>query len=236
MDALDLLFLGDTNRVVAATSLNDNSTRSHCIFQLFIERTLVGSDKVRKSLLNLVDLAGSERLGKSDVDLKSLFSESKNINLSLHYLEQVIVALQEKSAGARSHVPYRNSLLTWILRDSLGGNCRTSMIATISLDERYISESISTCRFSQRVASVRTDAIVNEVSDPLIMIKQLKQRIASLTDEIAVLRGPGDAEPELTSEQQESLKERILEYMNSDSADGNSPILFCGSIMRVSPF
>ena len=87
-----------------------------------------------------VDLAGSERIGKSGISLESqIGKEGMYINLSLHYLEQVIVALSEKK---REHVPYRNSILTSVLRDSLGGNSITSMIATITLEPTHIQESI----------------------------------------------------------------------------------------------
>ena len=85
------------------------------------------------------------------------------INLSLSYLEQVIVALQERSMGLRrGHVPYRNSTLTTVLRDSLGGNCRTAMIATVQPSAAQIEESIATCRFAQRVAMISNRVAVNE--------------------------------------------------------------------------
>eukprot|EP00971_Amphidinium_carterae_P081934 1620969-Amphidinium_carterae.1 len=120
-DALNLLFMGDTNRVVAETPMNDASTRSHCLFIIWVDSTKPGSDVVRRSKLHLVDLAGSERVSKTGVE-GSLLKEAKYINLSLHYLEQVIVALHERTKGARSHVPYRNSMMTSVLRDSLGIN------------------------------------------------------------------------------------------------------------------
>ncbi|KAF4736788.1 Kinesin- protein 6, partial [Perkinsus olseni] len=136
-EALNLLFLGDTNRVVAETPMNDSSTRSHCMFIIWIEATIPGSDTVRRSKLHLVDLAGSERIKKTQVD-GQLANESRYINVSLHFLEQVIVCLHEKATGKRSHIPYRNSMMTSVLRDSLGGNCRTSMIGTLSMDGRSI--------------------------------------------------------------------------------------------------
>ena len=88
-----------------------------------------------------MDLAGSERIGKTGVKGSQL-TEAKYINLSLHYLEQVIISLSEK----RGHIPYRNSLMTSVLRDSLGGNCMTSMVATCSVEMSNVDESISTCR------------------------------------------------------------------------------------------
>ena len=82
-------------------------------------------------------MAGSERVSKTGVDGKIL-REAKYINLSLHYLEQVIIALHEKSLGKRAHIPYRNSMMTSVLRDSLGGNCKTVMIATVAVEVNYV--------------------------------------------------------------------------------------------------
>jgi len=127
---------------------------------------------VRRSKLHLVDLAGSERVHKTNAS-GQLFREATHINKSLHFLEMVIVALQEQRKGVRSHIPYRNSMLTNVLRDSLGGNCKTSMIATINVEGEHTGESVSTCRFAQRVALVRNSAIVNEAVDPNVLIRQV---------------------------------------------------------------
>jgi kinesin family member 6/9 len=94
-----------------------------------------------------VDLSGSERIGKTGVDGK-MRQEAVGINLSLHFLEHVIVCLNKAARGENIHIPYRNSLMTLVLRDSLGGNCKTRMIATISPDEDNMDESISTCKFA----------------------------------------------------------------------------------------
>ncbi|TNN65464.1 Kinesin-like protein KIF6 [Liparis tanakae] len=164
-EALNLLFLGDTNRIIAETPMNQASTRSHCIFTVHMCRREPGSATLRRSKLNLVDLAGSDRVSKTSLN-GQLLTEAKYINLSLHYLEQVIIALSEKS---RSHIPYRNSMLTSVLRDSLGGNCMTTMIATMSVDKRNLDESISTCRFAQRVALIKNEAVLNEELDPALI-------------------------------------------------------------------
>ncbi|XP_031450128.1 kinesin-like protein KIF6 isoform X3 [Phasianus colchicus] len=184
-EALNLLFLGDTNRMIAETPMNQASTRSHCIFTVHISSKEPGSPTIRHSKLHLVDLAGSERVAKTGVG-GHLLTEAKYINLSLHYLEQVIIALAEKN---RSHIPYRNSMMTSVLRDSLGGNCMTTMIATLSLDKRNIEESISTCRFAQRVALIKNEAVLNEEIDPKLMIIQLKREIQELKDELALVTG-----------------------------------------------
>lgn len=143
-EALNLLFVGDTNRMISETPMNLASSRSHCIFTVSIDARRPDSEVVRRSKLHLVDLAGSERIKKTGIEGKML-NEAKYINVSLHFLEQVIVALQEK----QKFVPYRNSMMTQCLRDSLGGNCRTVMVATLAPEEELIDETISTCRFAQ---------------------------------------------------------------------------------------
>lgn len=204
------LFLGDTNRVVAETPLNQASSRSHCIFTLHIEARRVGESVVRRSKLHFVDLAGSERVVKTGLSAHAQLKEAKYINLSLHFLEQVgggrgrmgagerrnwgalvltlttdnLSAIRTESHAAwiptdcrqlclldlaaplacpqviislqegRAHVPYRNSMLTQVLRDSLGGNTRTVMVAAVAPEAAHIEESISTCRFAQRVAMI----------------------------------------------------------------------------------
>ncbi|ELW66083.1 Kinesin-like protein KIF6 [Tupaia chinensis] len=184
-EALNLLFLGDTNRMIAETPMNQASTRSHCIFTVHLSSKEPGSATVRHAKLHLVDLAGSERVAKTGVG-GQLLTEAKYINLSLHYLEQVIIALSEKH---RLHIPYRNSMMTSVLRDSLGGNCMTTMIATLSLEKRNIDESISTCRFAQRVALIKNEAILNEEIDPRLMILRLQKEIQELKDELAIVTG-----------------------------------------------
>jgi len=108
-----------------------------------------------------------------------LATEARHINLALHYLEQVIVALGDSN---RSHIPYRNSMMTSVLRDSLGGNCMTTMIATISLDLKNTQETLSTCRFAQRVAMVTNAVQRNEDLDPNIIITQLKSEVKKLRE------------------------------------------------------
>ncbi|KAF3831503.1 hypothetical protein GH733_000315, partial [Mirounga leonina] len=165
--------------------MNQASTRSHCIFTIHLSSKEPGSATVRHAKLHLVDLAGSERVAKTGVG-GQLLTEAKYINLSLHYLEQVIIALSEKH---RAHIPYRNSMMTSVLRDSLGGNCMTTMIATLSLEKRNIDESISTCRFAQRVALIKNEAVLNEEIDPKLMIICLQKEIQELKDELALVTG-----------------------------------------------
>ena len=115
--------------------MNDASSRSHCIFTISIESRQGGSSTVRRSKLNMVDLAGSERVHKTNAS-GQILREAKAINTSLHFLEMVIVNLSEKSKKKKGgkFVPYRNSMMTTVLRDSLGGNCKTAMIATLNAE------------------------------------------------------------------------------------------------------
>eukprot|EP00026_Physarum_polycephalum_P004987 Phypoly_transcript_05013.p1 GENE.Phypoly_transcript_05013~~Phypoly_transcript_05013.p1 ORF type:complete len:440 (-),score=45.38 Phypoly_transcript_05013:311-1630(-) len=175
-EALNLLFLGDTNRIICETPMNKASSRSHCVFTVYINTRPNGAAFVRKSKFHLVDLAGSERIGKTGVH-GQILTEAKFINLSLHYLEQVIITLQENPQG---HVPYRNSKVTSVLRDSLGGNCKTAMIATVNLDDDFSMESIATCKFAARVAMISNEANINEHTDPKIIIAGLRQQIEML--------------------------------------------------------
>ncbi|XP_070776779.1 kinesin-like protein KIF6 [Enoplosus armatus] len=213
-EALNLLFLGDTNRMIAETPMNQASTRSHCIFTVHLCRREPGSATLRRSKLHLVDLAGSDRVSKTGLN-GQLLTEAKYINLSLHYLEQVIIALSEKK---RSHIPYRNSMLTSVLRDSLGGNCMTTMIATMAADKRNIDESISTCRFAQRVALIKNEAILNEELDPALLIARLKREIQSLKEELAMVTGE-QRDDQLTAEEIQKLEELVKAFLGDPDPD-----------------
>lgn len=213
-EALNWLFMGDTNRMIAETPMNMASTRSHCIFTIHLSSREPGSDVIRKAKLHLVDLAGSERIGKTGVG-GTLLTEAKYINLSLHYLEQVIVALSERS---RTHIPYRNSMLTSVLRDSLGGNCMTTMIATCSIEKRNIEETISTCRFSQRVALIKNEAIQNEELDPKQMVERLKQQIQQLKEELTLATGEQHTD-ELTQEEKDRCHELVQLYLKDKNPE-----------------
>ena len=194
-EAMDLLFAGDANRAVAETPLNLASSRSHCVFTITIEKRTSGDDTLQRAKLNIVDLAGSERVSKTKID-GSVLTEAKHINLSLHYLERVIVALQEQQqlrrrkndANATYHVPYRNSIVTCMLRDSLGGNCNTVMIATCSHDEAQLTENVATCRFAQRVSCVTNEYHVNQEIVPELVIKRLRAENARLIKELNALK------------------------------------------------
>ncbi|KAJ3149071.1 Kinesin- protein 6 [Geranomyces variabilis] len=219
-EALNLLFIGDTNRMIAETPSNPASSRSHCLFIVTIMGRKEGEDTIRRSKLHLVDLAGSERTSKTGIN-GMLLKEAKYINLSLHYLEQVIIALHEKALGRRTHVPYRNSMMTSVLRDSLGGNCRTTMVATVAVEDMLIDESISTCRFAQRVALIANNAQLNEELDPRLLIARLKREVARLKAELAIARGEGGehAGEELPDYEKDRVRDAVNDYLGDSSAD-----------------
>ncbi|CAJ1433925.1 unnamed protein product [Effrenium voratum] len=231
-DALNLLFLGDTNRVVAETPMNDASTRSHCLFIIWVDSTQEGSDVVRRSKLHLVDLAGSERVSQTGVNGK-LLQEAKAINLSLHHLERVIVALHSRTKGTQVHVPYRDSMMTSVLRDSLGGNCRTTMVGCIAAEASNLAESISTCRFAQRVAQITNNARVNEELDPSLLIARLKREVSELKEEVRVARMSEDGQESevITPEALDHCKALVQQYV-AKGVESEEPFM-CGSIERL---
>ncbi|XP_070371084.1 kinesin-like protein KIF6 isoform X2 [Equus asinus] len=210
--------------MIAETPMNQASTRSHCIFTIHLSSKEPGSATVRHAKLHLVDLAGSERVAKTGVG-GQLLTEAKYINLSLHYLEQVIIALSEKH---RSHIPYRNSMMTSVLRDSLGGNCMTTMIATLSLEKRNIDESISTCRFAQRVALIKNEAVLNEEVDPRLMIIRLQKEIQELKDELAIVTGEQRTEA-LTEAELLQLEKLITSFLEDQDPESRLEV---GADMR----
>ncbi|KAK1748160.1 kinesin family protein [Skeletonema marinoi] len=231
-EALDLLFIGDTNRAIAATEMNQNSTRSHCIFTIMLEKRQVGCDTVTRSKLNIVDLAGSERVSRTN-SAGSILTEAKYINSSLFFLEMVIVALYEKEKkGKNVHIPYRNSMMTSVLRDSLGGNCKTIMIATISPESQHTDESISTCNFAQRVKCVKNKASVNEEIEPELVIERLKAEVRRLKEEVEFLSDKKDDDGECSNELSEEdigeLTKSIETYVQD--RDEHCHLDFCGGV------
>lgn len=161
-----LLEDGKKMRVVGATSMNKQSSRSHAIFTIYINyktvETDTGKKTVRASEVHIVDLAGSERQAKTQAQGDRL-KEGSNINKSLTYLGIVIEKLSKgtKGKGKDSHIPYRNSQLTYMLSQSLGGNSKTIMIAAISPASSNYDETMSTLRFADRVASIKNTSTQN---------------------------------------------------------------------------
>nr|XP_054965777.1 kinesin-like protein KIF9 isoform X3 [Pan paniscus] len=162
-DAFSLLFEGETNRIIASHTMNKNSSRSHCLFTIYIEahsRTL-SEEKYITSKINLVDLAGSERLGKSGSEGQVL-KEATYINKSLSFLEQAIIALGDQK---RDHIPFRQCKLTHALKDSLGGNCNMVLVTNIYGEAAQLEETLSSLRFASRMKLVTTEPAINEKYD-----------------------------------------------------------------------
>ncbi|KAL8273390.1 hypothetical protein Esti_002722 [Eimeria stiedai] len=215
-EALNLLFVGDANRIVAETPLSDCSTRSHCIFTIWIASKEYGSHTTRRAKLHLVDLAGSERVKQSGTRPGDCaFQEACSINLTLHYLEQVILALHQKAAGQLTHVPYRNSLMTSVLKDSLGGNCRTRMIATIALELYAIQETINTCKFAQTVAKITNVVGVNEEEVAEVLIERLQKENEELREQLQLSAAMQDGCDVLTEEGKAACRNSIEQFLKA---------------------
>ncbi|KAH7838800.1 hypothetical protein Vadar_031319 [Vaccinium darrowii] len=185
-DVIDLMNLGQRNRVVGATALNDRSSRSHSCLTVHVEGRDLTSGTILRGCMHLVDLAGSERVHKSEVTGDRL-KEAQHINRSLSALGDVISSLAQKN----SHVPYRNSKLTQLLQDSLGGQAKTLMFVHISPEADAIGETISTLKFAERVATVELGAA--RVNKDGADVKELKEQIAIL--KAALARKEGKLEP-----------------------------------------
>lgn len=185
--AYQVLSGGWRNRRVASTSMNRESSRSHAVFTITIESMEKSSETVniRTSLLNMVDLAGSERQRDTHAEGMRL-KEAGNINRSLSCLGQVITALVDVGNGKQRHICYRDSKLTFLLRDSLGGNAKTAIIANVHPGSRCFGETLSTLNFAQRAKLIKNKAVVNEdtqgnVSQLQAEVKRLKEQLAQLT-------------------------------------------------------
>jgi kinesin family protein 6/9 len=216
--ALNFFFEGETNRAMAEHQLNINSTRSHCVFTIFLESRsrIESSEKVISSKLNLVDLAGSERVGKTGSTGKTL-KEAKYINKSLSFLEQVVLSLANKN---RDHVPFRQSKLTNVLRDSLGGNCKTRMIANIWAEKAQLEETISTLKFATRMMKLSNEATVNIKMDPVMLVKKYEKEIRELKQELAMhdtLSNRVNVQYETyTPEQQAAIRKTVNSYVKGE--------------------
>ena len=186
-ECFNLLFEGESNRTISEHKLNQGSSRSHCLFmiQLEMKSKIESTEKIMVSKLNFVDLAGSERVkktGSTGVTLK----EATYINRSLTFLEQVVVALTERKGRANDHVPYRQSKLTHILKDSIGGNCKTVMLATIWPEPQFLQETLSTLNFAQRMGGVVNVTSVNIQLDINAQIRKMTKEIKELKQELAM--------------------------------------------------
>lgn len=170
--------IGNQSRSVGFTNMNERSSRSHAIFVITVECSEVGADgedHIRVGKLNMVDLAGSERQSKTGVKGTRL-KEAAKINLSLSALGNVISALVD---GKSTHVPYRDSKLTRLLQDSLGGNAKTVMLATVGPSRRHHDETLTTLRYAARAKNIKNKPRINE--DPKdALLREFQEEIARL--------------------------------------------------------
>ncbi|XP_067369452.1 kinesin-like protein KIF1A isoform X11 [Channa argus] len=201
-DIQDLMDSGNKARTVAATNMNETSSRSHAVFNIIFtqkrldQETDNTSEKVSK--ISLVDLAGSERADSTGAKGTRL-KEGANINKSLTTLGKVISALAEVDSGpnknkkkkkVESFIPYRDSVLTWLLRENLGGNSRTAMVAALSPADINYDETLSTLRYADRAKQIRCNAVINE--DPNNrLVRELKEEVSRLK-ELLFAQGLGD--------------------------------------------
>ena len=187
LDLYALLRRGGSTRTTSATYMNDVSSRSHAVFQITVEQMTTDIElkdnkaQIKVGKLNLVDLAGSERIRITGTRGQQL-EESKKINKSLSCLGNVINALTDKKG--KNYIPYRDSKLTRLLQDSLGGNCKTTMIATISPSEDAFSESLSTLYFAQRAKKIKNRPIINEDVNNRALIRKYETELKNLRTEL----------------------------------------------------
>ncbi|XP_077082411.1 kinesin-like protein KIF1A isoform X18 [Siphateles boraxobius] len=201
-DIQDLMDSGNKARTVAATNMNETSSRSHAVFNIIFTQKRHDSDSEntseKVSKISLVDLAGSERADSTGAKGTRL-KEGANINKSLTTLGKVISALAEidsapnknkKKKKVESFIPYRDSVLTWLLRENLGGNSRTAMVAALSPADINYDETLSTLRYADRAKQIRCNAVINE--DPNNrLVRELKEEVARLKD-LLYAQGLGD--------------------------------------------
>ena len=188
-DMIELMLRGRELKVIKGHNMNERSSRSHCIFTIIVENSTKDEtgDHIKKGKLNLVDLAGSERTSKiKDVNgAEGLQAETIHINLSLTALGKVIHAL---ASNKKQHIPYRDSKLTKLLMDSLGGNSKTVMIANIGPADYNIEETLTTLRYADRAKNIKNAPKVNE--DPKdAMIKKYKEELERLKEALAKANG-----------------------------------------------
>jgi len=217
-EVYEVMRRGGNARAVAATNMNQESSRSHSIFVVTITQKNVETGSAKSGQLFLVDLAGSEKVGKTGASGQTL-EEAKKINKSLSALGMVINALTD---GKSSHVPYRDSKLTRILQESLGGNSRTTLIINCSPSSYNDVETLSTLRFGMRAKSIKNKAKVNAELSPVelkMMLGKAKTQITTFENYIVNLEG----EVQLWRAGEAVPKERWVPSLGADGASKTEP-------------
>ncbi|XP_067931431.1 kinesin-like protein KIF13A isoform X2 [Watersipora subatra] len=215
-DIENLMVEGNKSRTVAATNMNSESSRSHAVFTIKLTQTLhdkaSGVSGERVSKMSLVDLAGSERVTKTGA-IGERLKEGSNINKSLTTLGLVIKALAESSSSSKTKksnfVPYRDSVLTWLLKDNLGGNSKTVMIATVSPAADNYEETLSTLRYADSAKRIVNRAVVNEDPNAKI-IRELRSEVETL--KLQLVAAESMKAPDLQEKLQES--EKLIEELS----------------------
>ncbi|XP_026527228.1 kinesin-like protein KIF13B [Notechis scutatus] len=212
-DIESLMSEGNKSRTVAATNMNEESSRSHAVFKIILTHILYdvksGTSGEKVGKLSLVDLAGSERATKTGAAGDRL-KEGSNINKSLTTLGLVISALADQAAGKNKNkfVPYRDSVLTWLLKDSLGGNSKTAMVATVSPAADNYDEILSTLRYADRAKNIVNHAVINEDPNARI-IRELREEVEKLKEQLT--KAEAMKSPELKDRLEES--EKLIQEM-----------------------
>ncbi|XVE83041.1 hypothetical protein DITRI_Ditri16bG0055000 [Diplodiscus trichospermus] len=213
-EAWNVLQIGSNSRAVGSNNVNEHSSRSHCMLCIMVKSKNLMTGECTKSKLWLVDLAGSERLAKTDAQGERL-KEAQNINKSLSALGDVVYALATKS----SHIPYRNSKLTHLLQDSLGGDSKTLMFVQISPSERDLSETLSSLNFATRVRGVelgpaKRQVDTSELQRMKTMLDKVRQESRSkdeslrkLEESLQNLESKAKGRDQIYKSQQEKIKE-----------------------------
>ncbi|XP_013411854.1 kinesin-like protein KIF28P [Lingula anatina] len=205
---------GNRNRTLAATKMNDHSSRAHTIVTVNFEQIYKKENTTKQACINLVDLAGSER-SKQTGAVGERLDESKNINKSLSELGNIIKGLHDKASGKRAQLNFRNSKLTMLLKNSLGGNCKTVMVAALSPAAENFEQTLSTLRYADRAKSIKNVAKVNESeTDKLIreLIAEKEKLLAELKDAKAnVTVGYTEEDIKRMKQEQEAEIERYKE-------------------------
>lgn len=250
----NLLRFGAQNRAVGFTKMNSRSSRSHSLFSVTVTVTDKRTDTSTNATLNLVDLAGSEKIKQTEASGQTL-EEAKKINLSLSALGNVINALSN-GKSKKNHVPYRDSKLTRILQESLGGNSNTTLIVTVSPSVLNCAESVSTLRFGQRAKAVKNCAMANkqlsskELKNLLLdrdsEISRLKQLLESRS-EMSIVQPPVPAkcgstgsietvstEPPRSSMSMQSLADSETRSSQSSRASSHSELPGGGGLLELS--
>ncbi|XP_072009516.1 kinesin-like protein KIF15 [Engystomops pustulosus] len=212
-EAYQVLATGWRNRRVASTSMNRESSRSHAVFTVTVESMEKINEivNIRSSQLNLVDLAGSERQKDTHTDGVRL-KEAGSINRSLSCLGQVITALVDVANGRQRHICYRDSKLTFLLRDSLGGNAKTFIIANVHPGSKSFGETLSTLQFAQRAKLIKNKAVVNE--DTQGNVSQLQAEVKKLKEQLSQLLS-GQMPQDISIARAPSLDENSSDYLNN---------------------